>query len=175
MFGSLGVPEILFILVLALLVFGPRRLPEMGRTIGRALGEFRRASTDLRRTLNNELALEDESPRRPHAAPSPPSRPRIAVGKCGVAGAPPDQGVQVPPPVPRPASGTAPRGAVGADAEATAGLDTGAAGSEAGAAAGPEDAGGHGVEGTSGEASGAPAETAAGDGPPIPAPSAEPR
>ena len=65
MFGSLGVPEILFILVLALLVFGPRRLPELGRTIGRAMGEFRRASTDLQRTLNNELALEDESPRRP--------------------------------------------------------------------------------------------------------------
>lgn len=68
MFGSLGVPEMLFILGLALLVFGPKRLPELGRTIGRALGEFRRASTDLRRSLNNELSLEEESPRRPGAA-----------------------------------------------------------------------------------------------------------
>lgn len=77
MFGSLGVPEILFILVLALLVFGPKRLPELGRTIGRAMGEFRRASTDLRRTLNNELALEDEAPRRPRPAASPESKPKI--------------------------------------------------------------------------------------------------
>lgn len=54
MFGSLGFPEILFILVLALLVFGPRRLPEIGRTIGRALGEFRRATGDLKRTFDQE-------------------------------------------------------------------------------------------------------------------------
>ena len=54
MFGSLGFPEILFILALALIVFGPRRLPEVGRTIGRALGEFRRATGDLKRTFDQE-------------------------------------------------------------------------------------------------------------------------
>lgn len=59
MFGSLGVPEILFILVVALLVFGPRRLPEIGRTIGRALGEFRRATTDLKRSIDTEVTLEE--------------------------------------------------------------------------------------------------------------------
>ena len=62
MIGSLGVPELLFILVLALLVFGPRKLPEIGRTLGRALGEFRRATSDLKRTLDVELTAEDLKP-----------------------------------------------------------------------------------------------------------------
>lgn len=74
MFGPLGAMEILFILVLALLIFGPRRLPEVGRTVGKALGEFRRATTDLKRTVNAELALEEEeerppTERRPAASP----------------------------------------------------------------------------------------------------------
>jgi sec-independent protein translocase protein TatA len=69
-FGSLGLPEILFILVLALLLFGPRRLPEIGRTIGKGLSEFRRATNDLKRSIETEIALE-EPPRRP--APVPPT------------------------------------------------------------------------------------------------------
>lgn len=78
MFGPVGWQEILLILVLALLVFGPRRLPELGRTLGRALAEFRRATADLKRTLNAEIALEDDerprTPRRPElAAPKDPS------------------------------------------------------------------------------------------------------
>ena len=57
---SLGFGEILVILLVALIVFGPRRLPEMGRTMGRSLREFRRAAADLR----SELELDvDESPR----------------------------------------------------------------------------------------------------------------
>lgn len=76
MIGSLGVPELLFILVLALLVFGPRKLPEIGRTLGRALGEFRRATSDLKRTLDVELSSEED--RRPTASPQivpPPEQP----------------------------------------------------------------------------------------------------
>lgn len=46
--------------MLALIIFGPRRLPEMGRTIGKSLREFRRATTDLRQELEVDL---DESPR----------------------------------------------------------------------------------------------------------------
>ena len=59
MFGTLGLPELIFIFVLALLIFGPKGLPQVGRTLGRAMAEFRKASTDLRRTLNAEL-LDDE-------------------------------------------------------------------------------------------------------------------
>ena len=72
MFGSLGVPEILFILVVALLVFGPRRLPEIGRTVGKALGEFRRATTDLKRSIDTEVTLE-EVRRTPPASPVAPA------------------------------------------------------------------------------------------------------
>jgi TatA/E family protein of Tat protein translocase len=60
MLGSLGVPEIIFILVLALLIFGPKRLPEIGRTVGKGLSEFRRASSEIQRTINAELALEED-------------------------------------------------------------------------------------------------------------------
>ena len=55
MFGSIGGTELLLILVIALLVFGPRKLPDLGRTIGRAMGEFRRASNDFRNTLEREI------------------------------------------------------------------------------------------------------------------------
>lgn len=77
MIGSLGVPELLFILVLALLVFGPRKLPEIGRTLGRAMGEFRRATSDLKRTLDVELSNEELSkPPAPVAkSVTPPAEP----------------------------------------------------------------------------------------------------
>ena len=79
MFGPLGFPELVFILVLALLIFGPKRLPEVGRTIGKGMAQFRRATTDLKRTIESEIALEDEppvrSPARPAALPSPRPTP----------------------------------------------------------------------------------------------------
>ena len=72
MLGSLGLPEVLFILVLALLVFGPKRLPKVGRTLGRALGEFRRATSDLKQTIDREITAadltDDSAPRRPNLA-----------------------------------------------------------------------------------------------------------
>jgi len=63
MFGSIGGPELVLILVIVLLVFGPRRLPEVGRTIGKGLAEFRRASNDLKRSLEDEV-IHYEEPRR---------------------------------------------------------------------------------------------------------------
>jgi len=94
MFGSLGLPEILLILVVALLVFGPKRLPEVGRTIGKGLGEFRRASADLKRTVNAELALDDDERPRTARRPEPP---RVAAGapsgSSPGAGAAPPEGV----------------------------------------------------------------------------------
>ncbi len=59
MFGSLGLPELVLIFVVALLLFGPRQLPQIGRSIGRALGEFRRASNDFKRTIEEEVASEE--------------------------------------------------------------------------------------------------------------------
>ena len=47
MFGSIGMPELMIILVIALIIFGPRKLPELGKSLGRGLAEFKRASDDL--------------------------------------------------------------------------------------------------------------------------------
>ncbi len=49
--GPVGVPEMIIILVIALIVFGPRKLPELGRSLGKSLGEFKRAANDLKKTL----------------------------------------------------------------------------------------------------------------------------
>jgi sec-independent protein translocase protein TatA len=60
--GSLGVPEMIFIFLLALVLFGPKKLPELGRTMGKALTEFRRASSDLKSSFEREMqTLERES------------------------------------------------------------------------------------------------------------------
>jgi TatA/E family protein of Tat protein translocase len=59
MFGPLGVPELLLIFALILIVFGPRRLPEIGRTLGKAMGEFRKATEDLKSTIEREVRLEE--------------------------------------------------------------------------------------------------------------------
>lgn len=58
--GSLGLPEIAFIFILALLIFGPKKLPEIGRTLGRGVAEFRKATNELKRSINTELALEEQ-------------------------------------------------------------------------------------------------------------------
>jgi TatA/E family protein of Tat protein translocase len=59
MFGSLGVPELLLIFAVILIVFGPRRIPEIGRTLGKALGEFRKATDDLKSTIEREVRIEE--------------------------------------------------------------------------------------------------------------------
>ncbi len=63
MFGSIGGTELLVIMVIALLIFGPRKLPELGKSIGKGLSEFKRASNDLRRSLEEELSLEERTDR----------------------------------------------------------------------------------------------------------------
>lgn len=70
MFGSIGMPELIIILVIALIIFGPRKLPELGRSIGRSLAEFKRASNELRQTLDDEIRTEQQ-PRTSTSAPSP--------------------------------------------------------------------------------------------------------
>jgi len=53
---NLGMPELIFIFVLALLIFGPKKLPELGKTIGKGLAEFKRASNDLKSSLEEEIS-----------------------------------------------------------------------------------------------------------------------
>ena len=76
MFG-IGFPELLVILVVALLVFGPAKLPELARSLGRGLAEFRRASSDLRQSVLE--ATEErriEPPEKPSAAKPEPEKGR---------------------------------------------------------------------------------------------------
>lgn len=59
MFGPLGTPELLLIAVIALFIFGPRKLPELMRSLGKSVGEFKRASNELKNTLDEEIRLEE--------------------------------------------------------------------------------------------------------------------
>ena len=60
--GPLGMQEMIFIFILALLIFGPKKLPELGKTLGKAMTEFRRASTELKSTFDREMSnLERET------------------------------------------------------------------------------------------------------------------
>jgi TatA/E family protein of Tat protein translocase len=60
MFGSIGMPELIIIFVIALIIFGPRKLPELGRSLGKSIAEFKRASNELRNTLEEEIRLEEQ-------------------------------------------------------------------------------------------------------------------
>ncbi len=58
--GSLGMQEILVIFILALIVFGPRKLPEIGKSLGKGIAEFKKASNELKQTWENEIRLDQE-------------------------------------------------------------------------------------------------------------------
>ncbi len=74
--GPLGMPELIVIFVIALLVFGPRKLPELGRSLGKSLGEFKRASNELRNTLEEEVRVEEQREATQRAtAPAPADTP----------------------------------------------------------------------------------------------------
>ena len=58
--GNLGMQEIIVIFILALIVFGPRKLPELGKSLGKGLAEFKRASNELKQTWEDEVRLDKE-------------------------------------------------------------------------------------------------------------------
>lgn len=59
MLGPIGAQELIIIFVIALIVFGPRKLPQLGKSLGRSIGEFKRASNELRSTLEQEIRVEE--------------------------------------------------------------------------------------------------------------------
>jgi len=88
---NLGFPEMLFLGLLALLLFGPRRLPEMGRQIGKALGQFKRASTEFQTQLEDEvrqLEVQEDSQR----SIAPPAPPEGSVAQTAAAASSSDAG-----------------------------------------------------------------------------------
>ena len=92
MFGPLGFPELVIIFVVALLVFGPRKLPDLGRSLGKSLAEFKRASNELRSTLDDEIRADERKTAAavppatstdPDTLPSPAAPETIARGHQG--------------------------------------------------------------------------------------------
>jgi TatA/E family protein of Tat protein translocase len=84
MLPSIGMPELLIILMIALIIFGPRKLPELGRSLGRSLNEFKRASNELKHTLDEEIRVEEQrsterqrAPEQAAASPRPSEDPVV--------------------------------------------------------------------------------------------------
>lgn len=72
MLGSIGMPELIIIFVVALVIFGPKKLPELGRSLGRSLSEFKRASNELKNTLEEEVRVEEQREQRAAAEKATP-------------------------------------------------------------------------------------------------------
>jgi len=77
MFGTLGGPELFLIMVVALIVFGPRKLPEMGKSLGKMMAEFRKASSEFQRTIEDEVEADRVKSATPAALP--PAAPADAA------------------------------------------------------------------------------------------------
>ena len=86
MFG-IGAQELILILVVALLVFGPKRLPELARSLGRGLAEFRRASSDLRQGLSLDEDPPSGGGARPTPAPQAPAQTALSSAAAALASA----------------------------------------------------------------------------------------
>jgi sec-independent protein translocase protein TatA len=75
MLGSIGMPELIIIFVIALIIFGPRKLPELGRSLGKSINEFKKASNELRNTLDEEIRIEEQRSAE-RQRPAEPPRPQ---------------------------------------------------------------------------------------------------
>src|SRR6186713_1389706 len=83
--GPLGMPEMVVIAVIALIIFGPRKLPELGKSLGKSIAEFKRASNELKNTLEDEIRTEElqearKSAQIPPTASVPPAAPAPTAG-----------------------------------------------------------------------------------------------
>jgi sec-independent protein translocase protein TatA len=80
MLGSIGMPELIIIFVIALIIFGPRKLPELGRSLGKSIAEFKRASNELKSTLEEEIRLDEQrATLEATKAAAPPVVPPVAA------------------------------------------------------------------------------------------------
>jgi TatA/E family protein of Tat protein translocase len=93
---GIGAPELIFILILALLIFGPKRLPQLSRTLGRGMAEFRRASTELQRAIHTEIEEPPRERRPPQTRPA--AEPHRAAPPPDDAPVVPAEEVREPPP-----------------------------------------------------------------------------
>src|SRR2546430_16026754 len=84
MIGSLGFPELIVIFVIALIIFGPRKLPELGRSLGKSLAEFKKASNELRNTLEEEIRIEEQK-ETATKQPEPAAKPAESAPKAAPA------------------------------------------------------------------------------------------
>src|SRR5512132_1580292 len=79
-FMNLGFPEMIFIFLLALIIFGPKKLPEIGRQIGKALNEFKRASNEFKAQIESEINNIETETRHEHSPQIlPPAEPPEGV------------------------------------------------------------------------------------------------
>ena len=82
--GPIGMPEMVVIAVIALIIFGPRKLPELGKSLGKSIAEFKRASNELKHTLEDEIRTEElqdarKSAQIPPTASMTPATPAPAA------------------------------------------------------------------------------------------------
>jgi sec-independent protein translocase protein TatA len=78
MLGSIGMPELIVIFVIALIIFGPRKLPELGRSLGKGINEFKRASNELKSTFEEEVRIEEQRDKERQRAEAVKAQPRPA-------------------------------------------------------------------------------------------------
>ena len=93
MLGSIGMPELIIIFVIALIIFGPRKLPELGRSLGKSLAEFKRASNELRSTLEEEIRVEEQKTQTEKLKAEPPRSPEVLESQGYPPAAHPDEPV----------------------------------------------------------------------------------
>ena len=107
MLGSIGMPELIIIFVIALIIFGPRKLPELGRSLGKSLSEFKRASNELKSTLEEEIRLDEqranlEASKAASAAAAAAPPPPVQAAPADVTPGAPSESTVIPPAPPSP-------------------------------------------------------------------------